>query len=500
MRLILIFVTLIAFNSSASQDRADFELSIELGMQEKAREIVKVIDPYAIVVVDAQLKSVSRLQLPGTGVTVIDAFQKSRASTINESRLKSLSVKILSTLDPFPEDVAQLLRETLSIDRNTLELSVERMADSTFAQIKAQVDRQSQLQFENTSSLFLKAMTFLGLLGGLFLFVIFFGGRYIGAFLSQLPGGISVLAEKFEGTKAPSQLFDSTSSTQIQKPHTVHRNSNSDQDFSSNKADLNDLPSESLLALLSDCYWSELDSYAAWLWQHVGPKVRQELLQLWPPLKEYASYFCALEAQMQRYHEDPYYLTPQPIHGVSQQDLQKWIEKKQLKNLNQLSPIRQKHLNIPLEKRLAAFNSKSTTNPVVDLPNSPLRELPCEIDASQMSAEDDLLILNSPHLVPENMRIKLPSTSWLALLPLEKRRELLSTLSAQDISALLLGPEPAIAAIEEAVPERKFALVKDYANQIKPSRSSMLFRRVSALASSMLDNTALEKAQLDEAA
>lgn len=90
---------------------------------------------------------------------------------------------------------------------------------------------------------------------------------------------------------------------------------------------IDQLSSESLVALLSDCYWCELDTYAAYIWLKLSVNTKKEVLGLWEFMSEYVNYISQLEPTIQSYHKDPYYLTPLDFKNYNNNQIRELISK-----------------------------------------------------------------------------------------------------------------------------------------------------------------------------
>ncbi|RYZ56257.1 MAG: hypothetical protein EOP07_12805 [Proteobacteria bacterium] len=240
------------------------------------------------------------------------------------------------------------------------------------------------------------------------------------------------------------------------------------------------MPEGSLLSLLTDCYWTEEDAYAGFLWKRIPYNLRLQLIDHMPALFEYGSYVTELEEIDLGMEQDPSYLVPLPVHDVNMEQLTTQL-RLYPSLYTRLSVMRKKALHLYANERLNFHRMDASQLPrepqSLSFDQSPARVLKkkLKLHASTFAQEMELLTLKT---VDIDVVEALPSLGWLLLLPLGTAEKILQPFSAKDLASAWVGPEEVLAALEKKVGPKKYALMLSYRSKLSPSRSSDCFLRI----------------------
>lgn len=483
---LLILISLSGISWAQQSETLSVVVELETKITEKVRGIISPIDPDAIIYTNVNVKKINT-ELTGTQMATMGFMATSDVSKIDDADIQSIDVTVLSTKPEFPKEVSKLVETVVLGISKKGKVTITKMEASTFDAIQKNKEF-SKMQAENSKKLGEVAESFYSLL-------IWFGLLAIGGF-AAVQFGISKLTQKSlnktandiveklamisSTSAAPEPLRPIASAPDL--PELGFQNSPSSRsphDSSSKSNALDSLSTKTLIAILSDAYWCEQDSYASWLWSQLNPKVQSQLLVSWPVLSSYVRYLDSVSAIEDSFHFDSSYLSPAEFHHLSNQALLDFL-KGQPKAWGQISLMRRKSIPLGLRERIE-FSKFSNEQIQVAWPHqsSELRHLPQQLEISKLNIEDEIAILDNPEMIPENMRANLPSLVWLFMCPLEIRNQILQNLPAQSLAEIWIGPEEMLKEIETSLPEKKLALLKDYLSITKPNRSSTTLKQVS---------------------
>jgi hypothetical protein len=249
---------------------------------------------------------------------------------------------------------------------------------------------------------------------------------------------------------------------------------------SSNLSSIQNLSNESLAALIADCYWSQEDSYAAFIWSRLGFQEKSYLISNLPFMKEYAGYIVEKDQSDAGYDGHSYYLAPLPLNQVSSIDLSQMVES-QPSLYGGVSPLRRKSLKLSITQQIRAneiFEAK-----VVDFQEilskmikgpSPFRDLPRQVNIIISSVEDELDILSNSNL-SKSVLANIPSLIYLSQLPIDQIAHILKDFSARDLASAWIAPPIVLDALRSALPEKKRTLLDSYRESVVARRDSQTF-------------------------
>jgi hypothetical protein len=228
-----------------------------------------------------------------------------------------------------------------------------------------------------------------------------------------------------------------------------------------------------LLALMTDCYWSEKDGSAAWLWQRIPMARRKALIAKAAPLADYARMIAAVAPEECSYPQDPYYLDPLPLAQVSNADLVELVRQAPA-IFPRLSRVRREALPLTMKEKLTLSQGVAGELPsLAGLKASALRVLKQAASISVRSVEEEreLLDLGVDLAAMETI----PSLIWLKRLKNMEAQAILNRFSARELAQAWIGPADVLSHLEALIPEKKRQLFNNYRQKTKPTRTAPAF-------------------------
>jgi hypothetical protein len=187
---------------------------------------------------------------------------------------------------------------------------------------------------------------------------------------------------------------------------------------------------------------------------------------------------------MDNYHLDPIYLKPREYFMHANDDLLEIVRANPYL-WSDISILRQKAFRISLKERIDFMKAANKARPekAFEWPYTPskLRVLHTQLEVSEMSSEDEAMIIQDPSIVPDGYRDNLHSLIWTAMLPHEERDKLLQKIPAQVLADIWIGPEDVLSRLNEVLPPKKQELLKSYLQRTSPSRSNSAMKYLSEL-------------------
>lgn len=497
MKLLPLFLTLILCLPTNAQQSETLSVIVELETKitEKVRNIIMPVDPDAIIYTNVNIKKLD-VDLTGTQMATLGFMATSDVRKIDDADIQGIDVTVLSTKPEFPKEVSKLVENVVLGVSKKGKVTISKMEDQTFEAIQKNKEF-SKMQAENFQKLGHYAESFYQLLiwFGLLVIVGFAGVQFVISQLTRknLTSTANDIVEKLaminsaSSNPEPARTVTQLPNADLGVPAGLPAPSKKSDHSTPNNV-LDQLSQKTLLALISDAYWCEQDSYAAWLWTHLNPRIQSQLIAAWPPLSQYVRYLDSVPAVEDGFHFDSLYLTPISIQHLSNANLYEFL-KSNPKAWGQLSLMRRKSIPLGLKERveLTKYASDQTQQAWPHQPSA-LRDLPQQIEISRLSEDDERSILENPSLVPDNLRSRLPSLVWLYMCPIEVREQILQSLPAQNLAEIWVGPEEVLNELESTLADKKKALLKDYLSITKPNRSSPLLKQVTLQAVQALAN------------
>jgi hypothetical protein len=472
--------SIITANTASAEMGLSGKLDIELKIQQKLSQILDPIYPESQIAVNVILRTIST-SLPGTDVSVTDGFFSSQAGSISFDDIDKIDISIRTKSAELTPETKALIQAAIGFPAEKLTLRFEKISASEIPAAEADfpVSNSRDRSLEDLASGISQTNKILQILIYLFGASVFVFLFYSWTMESKRKKSFEMALSKM--TEALSQNVGSSAravTTEARRPllDVAPTQSKSMQIPTSDKEFVQTLSVEAANALLSDCYWCEVDSYAVWLWNRLSNQQRQSCLKSWASLEPYVNSLSTHLENGLNYHNHPYYLHPLEAEDISQSEIKAWVLSHE-GAWHYVSPIRQAHLELPLVEKIRLSGLKVLASPP-PLPNKSLstRDLQQSLEVGKMTEQDELDILKDPQLIPDSIRHQIPTLAWVSLISSEERQEILQNMSAIEIAEAMAGPAEIVETIVSSLADKKQQIVRDYLKSTLPSKSSTPYR------------------------
>lgn len=458
MRSISIIMIFIFSIPSLALPEFDQLSAIRRSIKQETSNIIHNIDPKASIYV--KLTPVTtEISLPGTPFNLEDLTLKNPEGAII---LKEVNIKVFTRQDDIPKDFTNYIEQYV-FDAYGVKPTIEISKFDNALNWSRLVIFDVLTKPESFITAFLTLIIVIFSL----VFVLFYRTSKT-EFNRTLIKGIDKISESLES---------SPDTPYLDKDENNKRATITSDEMDFDKDLIANLPNEGLLNLIADCYWSEKDSYAAYVWKFIGIEKRKYILEQSTWLKEYLKYLAEVAPEPGGYHQDPYYLSPLPLWHLNNDELVKEVKKN--KDLfYQLPQCRTDNMLISAMEKIGLLKSKSISSSVhlADFKNkkaSQPRKLKISIKLNIQSIDEERKLLDGG-LSFEIME-SIPSLGWLSTLSNEKIEAILKNFSAAELASAWIGPEEVLDKLKTCIAEKKFKLLNSYLEKITPNRSSRVF-------------------------
>jgi len=268
------------------------------------------------------------------------------------------------------------------------------------------------------------------------------------------------------------------------------------------------LPYNSIAALLTDCYWSNQDQYAAFIWMQISISMKEKLMDDIPFLLNFVSYLTSVEGVNLGHDQDPYYLNPLNINHIDNNMLTDLTQQNPVL-MKKLPPMRINYLNLKISQKIELLHQ------VVDVSGSELPDFK-QIEESEQrvikkkemlriqSVEEEMEVLQASYKKDDVLDVvsSVASLGWLTMLPSERATDILHNYNARQLASAWIGPNEILDKIGSYMNRDKLDLVLSYAERMTPSRETGVFRRLHEAAVSYMkqdmDNCTISIKSSDE--
>jgi hypothetical protein len=472
-KLFMIACMIVAFTQGARADQDTSLLQIQSMMQDRLQAIAKTYDPESVVIVQMKKKA-SDVPLPGTALTFKDL-------TLGEARAK---IEIYSKKTTFSNSVLEMMKMMSKSFGVQADLHVSAFPPESGTSDAAPSLLTSPDQSEKSSGLS-QILTIVTRFGWAFLvaFAMFLVNLFIGQ--KNLIRAFGKLEAELRNTGSQAREVSSPKqeATPAQPSRSAAAHAPREQDLT-----LGALSGEAFEALVTDCYWSAQDRYAAYVWTHSPVQKRAEVMKRLPQLREYFEYVSTLEPDNVGAAEEPYYLSPLPISHIDNEQLLKVVQSNP-GLLNRLPQIRQRSFVMKAGQRLD-LQRKSKTEKSFDPQGlgfakysaSVPRILPSTASLMRIqieNIEEEIELIARPDLTEADRR-SIPTLAWLSELPNGEISEVLGEFTAKQLASAWVGPPEVLAKLESALPAKKKVLVLEYLASQRATRSTPVFVKLHA--------------------
>jgi hypothetical protein len=461
--LILSIIALVSLtNAFALSYQPISELDESYG--QKIDLLIKNFDKKGFAYVKFTPKVISTL-LPLTN-TRIQRYERTETGLISMSKV---DVYVFTTLETLPESFSNIVTKLVA-DYNVSPTFIKEAIE-----VPKKVIKEKKVIEKEKS--FLPPLNYY-VISGFVLFVFLFTlgslnfgkqSKFIGNLLDSKLNQLNESLESSARVQAPAY----SNNQEAQKKDYGQRASS----ISSNNISWVEYDLELITAILSDCYWSNEDSYAYYIWQQLSPKQKNSMIGSLPFMKDYAIYFIRKNPEDLSLIHDPYYFNPLKIEHISNEDLTT-IVKKKASLYRALSELRKNNLQLSIKEKISIHNDKSTKVETYDFAKESAsipRFIKEDISFEIKSIEDEIEILNMKDELPGHIKKSILSLAWLLELKEEQVATILGKYSAKQLAEVWVGPEDVLIELEKNIPERKKNLMKTYLEKIVPDRKNPLF-------------------------
>lgn len=244
---------------------------------------------------------------------------------------------------------------------------------------------------------------------------------------------------------------------------------------------------ETLVACLSDCYWGEFDTYAAFLWKQIPVGTRSALLSNAPISARHLVGYIAAISELAGVDlgliDSPAYIKPLPISHLDNRDLCQFVRTEPAL-LGLLSPLRTRALPLSLTEKVHFREIVGTPEAGFErelraAPPSRFRSIRRKLNISIASLQEESELLALPRISPDLIE-DVPSLGWGLRLSREELSEVLEGFSARDLAQAWIAPDEVLAHFSSCLPAKKFELLKSLEKKVRPGRENDSFRMIHA--------------------
>jgi hypothetical protein len=436
-------------------------IELEDAVKARVENVVYSYDKNARVLVRLDFKSLGDI-LPGTSIY---ANENIIPSQIDSAYIAKANIEVYSEQNNFSNEVKDLIYKTLPIEKSKVSLNFKDLKDAliqgkslpldskTFSDISTSII--SDFRNVLAITIFVCALLCIG-------FLFYQHNSKMNEFKKQMLQLAQAFSENSGGSPMPPAFMNEFAKKAEESKSTEPEKTTID------------LNPSALLELFADCYWCKEDAYAHWLWKKLNTETQKHILLNLSFMKDYVKYFVAKPSIAKDYHLHPYYVEPNILQHLSQEQLAVEV-KKQWELWHAISPIRQKHLSLTIEEKIKATQAKANESIKPSASKSALRTLEVLPTWGEISINDEQAIFEKPELVPTALKKHVKSLVWLAQKPDEEIKNILVKYDARSIASAWVGPDNVLKKLEAALPEKKSNLVKSYVEKSTASRSSQAY-------------------------
>lgn len=486
----------------AARAELSSKLELEERMEQRISRVVHAYDSFANIRVSISVRGVSA-PLPGTAIDLKN-FSGSESGGLELDNIDAVRVTVHSSKFPLPDWIKENINAEMNLPGVRKSVEYKQMSETMKKDLEMNAGGKEKVsiiaddlfrKFSNFAEGLMVSLTFKLMMGFLVLAVMTLAAT-TGIALWLTKKRTKELGQMFEAKLLPAlssigSVGGGRSTTTMKIDGSAL--SGAGATSQGGTSEIEGLSTKTLEALLTDAYWCNQDTYAAWLWSAMTSAQRLALFESTAVDAEYLKYVQAQKKVRKDDHFDPRYLDPMKLHHLSQEDLARHV-KVNPTTWHFLSPMRQETLPLTLQERLHCMEVTADRAKVATLPEKPSRKrtLKGTTRFGELSLEDEEAILKMPSMVPDALRAGMSSLVWLALRSLEARQKALTDWSAEDLAEAWVGTPDVLAKLAEALPEKKRLMLESYVagGRSKANRQSDCYR---ALVQAGLKDFASEK-------
>lgn len=448
----LLLLTFLLTTSLVVKARPREEVDLENQLRQRFTEILTYYKIDAMPAVRLQFRKKQR-ELPGTPF-LFDQIQVSNSS--NSFQVASIKITIHHNEEKIDSKITDLLRDEAELYTQNVELDLVKKSGRAPASV---------LDSNTYSKLLRDWRLYAGLAGVLLLL------SFLAVSVSKLRGfrEMGALIER-----QSSKLIDSMKDQQERKAEETINDSDENKLSEASVVQLREWSADQLVALFSDCYWSEMDDYAHFIWKNISHRTQKTVINNWPYMSQYVSYFIQQEPKALSFHDDPYYFHPFPFQMVDNSVLQELVEKEP-GTYHILPPLRTSTMQLPLGIKMKIFEvnpseQKFDVQKISEVTSSPRKlETLKLMTLESVEQEQEILESGKDH---SDLKKRVLSLIWFVDLSEDRRKKVLARYNAAELSRCLSAPPEVIEVVLSALNPKKADLVRGYLKRNLVSRSS----------------------------
>lgn len=452
-------------------------VQMENYLQTRIENLARAYDTNSQVVIRIEYKKYNN-DLPGSAFNYTHGISP---NTLETNDLVSIQVTLISdVIQKMSPQLEQNIFSSLPVEKNKIKLNLTAHSDQIPTPVyPLQSNDVSQIadQFiQNLSKIILYSLLGVCLFTALIILVY---ARHRSKNQKQSSAEISSALEQIGqnglGRQSPAGALAQATTTAKAFAQTGSHDASAAKDY------LNELPQSSLKELFADCYWSEQDAYAHFIWQHLSFEKKSRLISDLSFLKKYAEYFLQVMPKEQNFHSHPYYLNPVPLNHLNNSIVNSILEKN-LSLWHTLSPIRQVTMQLTFDQRIKALELNVASLHKWDSQKaSNERHLPISGQSIQLTDMEEKTLFDNIALVPEKFQSLVQSLLWLALTDEKITMEILSRYDARTLASCWVGHTDILTKLESYLPEKKLKLLRTYLERSTASKNSSAYLELSQL-------------------
>lgn len=470
----LIVIALFCMTSLSHAGVTQSKLELEKQIQDRVAAVMKGLDESAIISVKIKLRKIKAQSMgfsPNTEVVPLED-----GNGLGEDGIENINIRVLTAKTEIPDWTKKEIDLVAQLDKVPIKVEfITKEVAKTQESPNALISKVDELM--SSMGIIVQSVKF-GFFG--FLLLVFFSAAFIVWSVRSLSARFENSFGKLFDEKIVPNMNAKSQAKPIESQQKKEQVSASVNDSAQANETISGLPTPSVLSLFTDCYWTENDGYAHFLWSRLTVNQREELLKNWTLDSSYFNYLMEVPETSLSYHLNPFYLNSKPqFETINQVHLYELLEKTE-KLVSELSPMRWESLSMPLIKRveLSSFRNQERSLSAVPTINkkSEKRALETKLRITSVSLEDEEVIWKNPSLVPVSLRSEIPTLIWLALAQDSERKKVLNDLDARQLAEAWVGPLEVLAILESDLAPKKLEMVKYFSTSSEPSRDSDSFK------------------------
>lgn len=248
---------------------------------------------------------------------------------------------------------------------------------------------------------------------------------------------------------------------------------------------------ECFTALLSDCYWCQEDTYAAFVWSRIPVSQKRSVVGGTTFLRQYVENLTGKKESDLKLLDHPYYLAPLAVNHMDNHALTEMV-KKHPGLLAKVSPMRSQHLALTAvdKVRLELVSDSKDGNLFPDpktFPAGKERMFPRNSMIVLSSVDEEATLVRMKG-ISNDLKSRIPSLAWLAELSDKKRTEILDSLTNEELAMAWVGPKEVLERLKNSLSVERRAELSVWLNRVTPNRESTGFKKLHAFAVNQLKN------------